>query len=1036
MLETEDMKKDKVIGVKLTSTETIGRQIKLRDASASSVALLSDSQLLENELKSVPNFAAQQQELSGKEPVIKNNPELGEYQLNDDLDGLQHGTYLQATNSESHTKDRSLVSRNELKKTAALVNYRSASDFSGYGHLKNATETAKSVEVVYTLPSFESNAGATQIVIDGSRVNEFDGLEYKDEKGNVIPGFDITYSYQGHEGEYSTIDTLKQRDDFSWEKVTAVMVFGSLLPNSSYRVEFPFKIINIENLNSQETFNLNEYAFYDLTVNKHTTSKLNFRLSTPIFAYDDYKNVHFMALDRTEDNGYQVFDQDIQEIMPTLGEVPYAISNFNDEVTIDDDSEDVLWQGGQYFFTLDSIQSAIQEKGYSVDVDETGRKLMGAYAFTTSNSLLDLEKLDFIPYVVIHQLLITQSFTLRAETKDEWNSYAGVVKVSGLSANNKELPVSPEQTFIVDDSELEDANPGTYPVTIGYFLNGSEDDNMLITSSTNVSIVENKQTINVYYVDLVTATNKSKEELQPDDGKILEEQTQTFTGKGDESYHNKLWGAENGFEIFKYDKGAETGTYAGGQPAKDYYVYLTHKIEKIDEDHQVTRTITFNMPDGAKQVIKQDGRIQRYGVVDKTTNEKTWSDWSKASLPAVIAPTIPGYSSKNVDAQPISLTSKDSSIDVTYRPKKVDVKIKFVDEEGNQIEEQTVTGLTGEPIDHLSAIKIDHLAEEGYVVVDNELANDARFTAEDGNQVKEYRIVISKEDRQVQPVTIFYVDVPDDRLPIVRPTSGQIINSRTQKLEVAEGKSYTNKLWNFEEAGYKLFKADKGASKGKYLAGSPEQQYYVYLTHQTTPLKDEHRVTRTIKITMPDQTQQIVTQEAIATHLGVHDEVTGEDVWQDWTAGVLPEYIPTPIDGYEASTLPAEKVDENAENREESVLYTAKPAEVLVKFIDQNEKELKTESVKGTTGDEFSYDPADQIKSFEEQGYILDENNFPTDHHFIAGKQTYVIKLKKLVAVTPHGTNDSEAVVKEEQPVSSENTANKKGIFAAFKGLF
>ena len=158
----------------------------------------------------------------------------------------------------------------------------------------------------------------------------------------------------------------------------------------------------------------------------------------------------------------------------------------------------------------------------------------------------------------------------------------------------------------------------SYPVTIGYFLNGSEDDNMLITSSTDVSIVENKQTINVYYVDLVTATSKAKEDLQPDDGKILEERTQTFTGKGDESYRNKLWGAESGFEIFKYDKGAETGTYAGGQPAKDYYVYLTHKIEKIDEDHQVTRTITFNMPDGAKQVIKQDGRIQRYGVIDKT----------------------------------------------------------------------------------------------------------------------------------------------------------------------------------------------------------------------------------------------------------------------------------------------------------------------------------------------------------------------------------------------------------------------------------
>ena len=149
-------------------------------------------------LKAVPNFAAQQQKLNGQEPVIKNNPALGEYQLIDDLGGLMHGTYLQATNSESQDKDRSLVSRNSMSETASLVNYRAAADFSGYGHLKNNTETTKSVEVVYTLPTFEGKQGTVQIVLDGARINEFDGLEYKDEKGNVIPRFDITYSYQGH----------------------------------------------------------------------------------------------------------------------------------------------------------------------------------------------------------------------------------------------------------------------------------------------------------------------------------------------------------------------------------------------------------------------------------------------------------------------------------------------------------------------------------------------------------------------------------------------------------------------------------------------------------------------------------------------------------------------------------------------------------------------------------------------------------------------------------------------------------------------
>ena len=48
------------------------------------------------------------------------------------------------------------------------------------------------------------------------------------------------------------------------------------------------------------------------------------------------------------------------------------------------------------------------------------------------------------------------------------------------------------------------------------------------------------------------------------------------------------------------------------------------------------------MPDGSKQIIKQTGKIQRFGITDKTTNEKTWSDWSIATLPAVTAPHVPG----------------------------------------------------------------------------------------------------------------------------------------------------------------------------------------------------------------------------------------------------------------------------------------------------------------------------------------------------------------------------------------------------------
>ena len=119
------------------------------------------------------------------------------------------------------------------------------------------------------------------------------------------------------------------------------------------------------------------------------------------------------------------------------------------------------------------------------------------------------------------------------------------------------------------------------------------------------------------------------------------------------------------------------------------------------------------MPDGSKQIIKQTGKIQRFGITDKTTNEKTWSDWSKATLPAVTAPHVPGYMGKNVDAEPISLTSKDSNINVIYHPKQVSVKIKYVDETGGVIDEQIVSGLAGDLINHKPTVETDRLADEG-----------------------------------------------------------------------------------------------------------------------------------------------------------------------------------------------------------------------------------------------------------------------------------------------------------------------------------
>ncbi len=54
------------------------------------------------------------------------------------------------------------------------------------------------------------------------------------------------------------------------------------------------------------------------------------------------------------------------------------------------------------------------------------------------------------------------------------------------------------------------------------------------------------------------------------------------------------------------------------------------------------------------------------------------------------------------------------------------------------------------------------------MIIDNELPQNARLMAEDSDQEKEYKVFISKQDLQTQQITVFYVDVPDNRLPIVK----------------------------------------------------------------------------------------------------------------------------------------------------------------------------------------------------------------------------------------------------------------------------
>ena len=134
-----------------------------------------------------------------------------------------------------------------------------------------------------------------------------------------------------------------------------------------------------------------------------------------------------MALSRTED-GDEVFPEDVQAMMPTLGEVPYAISNFNDEVSFEIDGDNVMWQGGQYFFKLAAIQGAIQERDFQSMLIRQERINGGLCLLWFQPTYLDFEVLTSFLILSFTNFLLLNHLRLRQRQKMIGIHLAGLKK--------------------------------------------------------------------------------------------------------------------------------------------------------------------------------------------------------------------------------------------------------------------------------------------------------------------------------------------------------------------------------------------------------------------------------------------------------------------------------------------------------------------------------------------------------------------------------------------------------------------------------
>lgn len=149
---------------------------------------------------------------------------------------------------------------------------------------------------------------------------------------------------------------------------------------------------------------------------------------------------------------------------------------------------------------------------------------------------------------------------------------------------------------------------------------------------------------------------------------------------------------------------AGTGTYTfGADNNPDIIVNLGHQTQPAHEEKMVTRTVNSQVEGQTPQLVKKEtATISRQGTKDLVTGVIDWQAWDTASLAAVDAPAMLGYTPdlNQVPAMTVNGDSVDSTVTIHYIANSHQMTIVYRDgQTGQIISNQSVTGKTNQTVD-------------------------------------------------------------------------------------------------------------------------------------------------------------------------------------------------------------------------------------------------------------------------------------------------------------------------------------------------
>ena len=333
-----------------------------------------------------------------------------------------------------------------------------------------------------------------------------------------------------------------------------------------------------------------------------------------------------------------------------------------------------------------------------------------------------------------------------------------------------------------------------------------------------------------------------------------------------------------------------------GDPSKNY-----EKMESLTASP--TRTIVVTDPSGKTTKVTQTVNFTRTATFDEVTGEITYSNWASSEpteWSEYTAPEVAGYTAtSSVSAKPVTAETKNETVSISYTANNQTGKISYVDGDGKEVGQTTISGKTGE------TVNVTPQVPSGWKIVP-------------GQDIP-------------KTITISENGIPTVTVKVEHSTT--IVTPETPEKDIPTGP----------------------------VPGDPSKDYEKMESLTASP-------TRTIVVTDPSGKTTEVTQTVNFTRMATFDEVTGEVTYSDWQlekstsanhTAQWDSYTPQFITHYVPSIaeVPAEEVNANTADRQVTITYTPASESQVIRYVDQNGKEISTQIVSGKYGLDTTFTP-------------------------------------------------------------------------------